>query len=106
MRRHLRSTCALLSLSFSLAACAGDEVDVVRTDPNGGGAPPAGVAYQRGCGTDNPSDAEIAAVNADLVSRGLLDRSFAVANPVEVPVVWHVIHKGATGMLTAGEIAA
>src|SRR5690349_25037737 len=97
MRRgHLHSTCALLSLS--LAACAG-EGDELRTDPNGGGADnaPTGTAYLRGCGTENPSDAEIAAVNADLASRGLIDRNYAVANPVDVPAVWHVIHKGATG---------
>ena len=105
LRGHLLSSCALLSLS--LAACAG-EGDELRSDPNGGGGDnaPTGTAYLRGCGTENPSDAEIAAVNEDLALRGLIDRNYAVANPVDVPVVWHVIHDGAAGNLTAGEIAS
>jgi hypothetical protein len=93
---------SVVCLSLSLGACAEDEL---RSDPNGG--PPETTQLVRTCGTPNPTQAQIDAVNARLAAlRSLGGALPAVGDPVTVPVYWHVIHKGSTGMLPQSMVDA
>ena len=92
---------SLVCVSLSLGACAADDR---RSDPNADAADTEQVI--RTCGTPNPTQAEIDAVNARMRALAA-QRVIApdLGDPVTIPVHWHVIHNGATGMLTAAEIA-
>ncbi len=97
----MRPTAFAASLSIlALAAACGDQT---RFDPNG--PPPDDEAlYHRGCGTDTPSAADIDAVNARMQQT---IQNYAVSGgPVTIDVVWHVIHSGSAGNLSAGDIDA
>jgi hypothetical protein len=93
---------SVICLSLSMGACAEDEL---RSDPNAD--PPETTQRIRTCGTPNPTQAQIDAVNARLAAvRSLGGGLPAVGDPVTVPVYWHVIHKGSTGMLPQSMIDA
>jgi hypothetical protein len=85
---------ATLSLGFALAACQSGDDDS-RTDQN----VPADDTrpYARGCGTENPTPTEMAAIAAEMKQLRQLN---ATTGPVTVDVVWHVVHKGSTGRLS------
>ena len=86
---------SLVCVSLSLGACADDDR---RSDPNA--EPPDAAQLVRTCGTPNPTPAQIDAVNARLAALGSLRSALpAIGDPITVPVYWHVIHKGAIGML-------
>lgn len=89
-----------LALLLALAAACGNDT---RIDPNA--APPTGDGrlFHRGCGTDNPTADQIAAVDALLAQARV---PYALAAPVTIPVYWHVIHDGASGRLSAEAIDA
>ncbi|HEU5060700.1 MAG TPA: zinc metalloprotease [Kofleriaceae bacterium] len=91
-----------MCVSLSLGACAEDDR---RSDPNADASADS-EALVRTCGTPNPSQAEIDAVNARIAARGAQSLLPGHHADVTIPVAWHVVHSGATGMLTAAEIAA
>lgn len=93
-----RLTCLAFGLAFAAGCQTGDDL---RTDPNV--SPDDSRPFQRGCGTDNPSQAEMDQVAAELKASPLYR---AVSNPVTVPVAWHVIHDGSAGNLNSGDISA
>jgi hypothetical protein len=93
---------SLVCVSLSLGACAEDDR---RSDPNAD-ASSASEALVRTCGTPNPSQADIDAVNARIAARGAQSLLPSHHADVTIPVAWHVVHSGATGMLTSAEIAA
>lgn len=91
---------SVVCVSLSLGACAGEEDR--RSDPNNEDLLDS-AQLVRSCGTPNPTQAEIDAVNARLAGHGTQP---ALGDPVTVPVYWHVVHKGATGMLPQSMIDA
>jgi Cys-rich repeat protein len=96
---HRISRVSTFACLLALTACSDD----LRTDPNVP-APDTSRPYARGCGTDNPSLAEM-----DEVRTRLRDRAqgpLAAAGPVTVPVVWHVVRDGSRGALTQSQINA
>ena len=90
---------ALACFTAMVAACAND----TRTDPNTTDEAPL---HARGCGTENPSIAEMDAVNARLALVQQTKPLYAINGVVEVPVAWHVVRDGNVGQLSAGDIAA
>lgn len=92
--------------SFCIAALAACDTttDDTRIDPNLRLEPAtAGPIHARGCGTDNPTQAEIDAATARIqAARGSI---LAAPGPVTIDVYWHVIHDGNAGRLSAGAIA-
>jgi hypothetical protein len=93
--------CVPLLVGLVFAACAGE--DDLRTDPNVD--PPGDESSRvRRCGTHEPSQFEMDAVNAALKARAGSGVSL-IEGTATIPVHWHVVHSGAAGMLTAQEIA-
>ena len=95
--RTARLAVCLAAVLF--AACQGG--DDLRTDPNvsDDNVRP----YARGCGTENPPQAEMDRVAAELRAF----RQFkAAGGPVTVNVHWHVLHDGDAGMLSAQSVNA
>jgi len=91
----------LLALPLALACSADDG----RIDPNAqpGAEPTDERPYARGCGTDNPTLAEMDAVAAEIKAASVLR---AATTPVTIPVHWHVVHSGSSGNLSASAINA
>jgi len=93
---------SLVCLSLSLGACAEDDR---RSDPNVD--PSDSTPLVRTCGTPNPTQAEIDAVNARLAASGRLASVLpAIGDPITIPVHVHVVHSGATGMLSSDLVNA
>jgi hypothetical protein len=97
--KNAAALCALASLLVATAACGTDR----REDPNTTDEAPL---HARGCGTENPSIAEMDAVTARLDQLRTKGTLYALAGGVDVPVVWHVIRDGNSGALSASDIDA
>jgi hypothetical protein len=95
---HTVRTFTCLSLALALAACQAEQT---REDHNVD--PDSKPLHARGCATDNPTLAEMDAVNAELAAFRQL---YAAAGEVTIPVVWHVVHDGSDGNLSSGAINA
>src|SRR5262245_50575146 len=99
--RKLARVLFLLSSAAWLASCVDDTSDDITSTPTSPG-PTDPIAR---CATLEPTADQIAVVNAQLdATRRNRDPSLLGGPAVTVPVRWHVIHKGATGRLTATTI--
>lgn len=97
---HHGRSLACLSLALALAACQpADQRSDSNVDPD-----VTVPLHARGCGTHNPTLAEMDAVAAQLKAfRGI---QTAATGPVTIPVYWHVIRDGNAGNLSSGDINA
>jgi hypothetical protein len=96
MRHYALGGFALIT-GVALVGCGGEPIDSSQADDD-----PAGVSPYIRCGTLDPTDAEIAALDQRLEELAQLRGTTTFgAGPVTIPVYFHVIHKGATGQLTS-----
>ena len=102
----IRVGCSLsLTLSLALSACAVDTAgdDDVRVDPNEvDDGTTMGTEFKRGCGTENPTLAEMDAINKRLEADGHFNLTTSPA--VTIAVVWHEITDGSAGDLSSQQI--
>jgi len=99
--RHSALALVSLTLAAGLLACGDERLP----DPDPVGDPTTTSRIR--CGTVDPTDDEIVAVEArlDAVRQARAGISSATGT-VTVPVRWHVVHKGATGNVGAAAIDA
>jgi Cys-rich repeat protein len=98
----IRVGCSLsLVAVLSLAACAIEDDDQ-RTDPNVSDDPTdITTEHVRGCGTENPTLAEMDAFEARLASTANL---YATLPAVTVPTYIHIVHDNGEGDLTSQQV--